>query len=578
MIRRIICHSVASLLFVVSALVASGQSFQYSQQAQATQGTLYPYLIFSTYLGGTKPCNGCNDARTFAQNVGTDTHGNVYVTGASRASDLPVLNAFQPAPAPSAEMTAFVAKYDSAGRPLWLTYLGGNNQSMGIGVAVLPNDSGVAVSGATSSDAREPFPTKNAFQEHNNGGDSDYFVTVFDADGHLLYSTYLGGSETDGTGFTDDNSNGNNIAADAHGLVYVVGTSQSGATVPIGFPVTPNALQNHMRGPSDAFLCIFNPAKSGADSLVYCSFLGGHSNEKGHSVAVNAAGDFITVGGYTDSDDFPTTSNGYRDHPAPSGFTSNGFVAQFKCSKPGDPAAEFTPRYATYLGADSSEARDDTYGIALGPGGLIVATGRTESADFPMTGSEHLSIYNKAPYLKPRTSGDEPYLVKIDPSLEGKASLVYSTFLGGGAPDGEWGSFCTSVGVDSRGAAFVGGEANSPGVEYVPFPIPTTAPANFPYTRNALIPVPQGSYDAVFVQISPTGAWLSYSTFLGGTGNDRTYGLAVDPAGNVVLTGLTSSDDFPVKNPAQPWPGIENEQNAFVTKFSFLAVTGDGSR
>ena len=71
------------------------------------------------------------------------------------------------------------------------------------------------------------------------------------------------------------------------------------------------------------------------------------------------------------------------------------------------------------------------------------------------------------------------------------------------------------------------------------------------------------------MQVSPGGSWLGYSTFVGGTGNDRAYGLAVDPAGNVVLTGLTSSSDFPVKNPAQPWPGIPDGQNAFVAKFSF---------
>ena len=282
-------------------------------------------------------------------------------------------------------MTAFVAKYDSAGRLLWLTYLGGNQQTMGIGVAVLPNEAGVAVSGVTSSDASGPFPTKNAFQDHNNGG-SDYFVTVFDATGHLLYSTYLGGSGDDGSGFTDDNSNGNNLAADAHGLIYLAGTTSIPPEPLRKFPVTANALQPYLNGPSDAFLCILDPSKSGADSLIYCSFLGGGRNEKGHSVTVNAAGDLITVAGYTDSFDFPTTRNGYRSHPAPSGFTSNGFVAQFHSSAPGDPAAEYEARYATYLGADSSEARDDLYGMALGPGGVIVVTGRTGSPDFPMTG------------------------------------------------------------------------------------------------------------------------------------------------------------------------------------------------
>ena len=90
-----------------------------------------------------------------------------------------------------------MAKYNSAGQLLWCTYLGGNNQSMGVGVAATP-DGGVAVVGITTSDASGSFPTtKNAFQSKNNG-QSDYFVSVFDAKGKLQYSTYLGGSGLEG--------------------------------------------------------------------------------------------------------------------------------------------------------------------------------------------------------------------------------------------------------------------------------------------------------------------------------------------------------------------------------------------
>ena len=73
----------------------------------------------------------------------------------------------------------------------------------------------------------------------------------------------------------------------------------------------------------------------------------------------------------------------------------------------------------------------------------------------------------------------------------------------------------------------------------------------------------------MLMQITPYGATLGYSTFLGGTDSDRTYGLSVDAAGNVVQTGLTFSSDFPLKNPAQTWPGNTGDRNAFVTKFSF---------
>ena len=275
-----------------------------------------PQLVFSTYLGGSNACFPGGYPLTFAQNAACDTQGNTYVTGATQVSDLPVLNAYQPGPAADSTMSAFVAKYDPAGQLLWCTYLGGNKQSMGVGVAVMP-DGGVAVAGVTSSDAPVSFPVLNAFQVQNNGGESDYFVTVFDANGTLRYSTYLGGSGVEGTPgsvFTDDNSSGNNVATDAQGLVYVTGTTNSGGgSGAIKFPVTPNALQSELAGDTDAFLCIIDPAQSGAASLVYSSFHGGEKDDKGHSVAVAADGSHITVAGYTQSWHFPTTANAYRN-------------------------------------------------------------------------------------------------------------------------------------------------------------------------------------------------------------------------------------------------------------------------
>jgi len=546
-------------LLLVIALVASVGSPAQSQPSSQAQGK--PSLIFSTTLGGLN-CN-CENPRTFAQNTGSDAEGNTYVTGATRVTDLPVLHAFQPEPAPGASMTAFVAKLDPFGKLLWLTYLGGDQQTMGEGLAVLP-DGGVAVDGITSSDDSGPFPTLNAFQDTNDGGDADYFVSVFDKDGNLRYSTYFGGSGAEGSGFVDNNSNGNNLAADAHGLVYLVGTTESP-----DLPVTANAIQPGLEGDSDAIVVIFDPSKSGADSLIYSSFLGGSANEKGHGAAVDATGELITAVGYTDSDDFPTTDNAYRNGPPLNGWTSNGFVAQFTSSKPGDPTSEYKFRYSTYLGSASDQAREDTYGVAVDQNGIIAVTGRTVSPDFPTT---WLSVYHSAPYLGLNKSNDQPYMVKIDPSQDNDASLIYGTYLGGGAPDSiaGGGGFGTAIGVDSHGNVSVAGEISSPGIEYVYGTTNFVAPFRFPYTWNALIPAFQGGgQDAIFMQIPPPGAWLGYSTYLGGSGDDRAYGLAVDPDGNVVVTGVTSSADFPLKNPAQVFPHVPGQQNAFITKFSF---------
>jgi len=537
--------------------------------------TLTPNLVFSTYLGGaagSKPL-------TFAQNTACDALGNIYVTGATQVVDLPVLNAYQPTPAPDSAMSAFVAKYNPAGQPLWCTYLGGNNQSMGVGVAATPTG-GVAVVGITTSDGSGSFPTtQNAFQSQYKG-QSDYFVSVFNANGQLQYSTYLGGSGVEGGAgvgpngqiiFNDDSNNGNCVAVDANGLVYVGGmTTSGGGSGASKFPVTPNALQSNLAGSRNASLCILDPSRSGAASLVYSSFLGGDRDNQGHSVAVDPSGRYIAVGGFTTSSNFPTTINAYRDKAPHGGFgpnSSNGFVTQFHSSQPGSSSSQYTMRYSTYLGGDSSSARDDVYGMTMTASGLIVATGRTQSSGFPMT-TGGATIFNSAPYLKEGKSGDEPYLVKINPSLNGAASLVYSTFLGGGSASGQWGSWSTSVAVDAQGAVYVGGETDAQGATYDP--TTQSAPQAFPYTSNAFLKAPQGSEDALLMQINPSGDFLDYSTYLGGKLSDRTYGLSVDPDGNVVLTGLTFSSNFPLQNPAQTWPGNTNYQNAFVTKFSPL--------
>jgi len=348
-------------------------------------------------------------------------------------------------------------------------------------------------------------------------------------------------------------------------------TTSGGGSGAIKFPVTSNGLQSNLAGSRNACLCILDPTKSGAASLVYSSFLGGDRDSQGHSVAVDPSGRYIAVGGFTTSSNFPTTTNAYRSKAPDGGFdpnSSNGFITQFHSSQPGSASSQYTMRYSTYLGGDSSTARDDVYGMTMTSSGLIVATGRTQSSDFPMT-TAGPTIFNSAPYLKKAKSGDEPFLVKINPSSSGTASLVYSTFLGGGSASGQWGSWSTSVAVDARGAVYVGGETDAQGALYDPSSL--TAPQTFPYTSNAFLQAPQGSEDALLMQINPAGDNLDYSTYLGGKLSDRTYGLAVDPDGNVVLTGLTFSSNFPAQN----YPHNDGYQNAFVTKFSPLYTSSN---
>ena len=242
-------------------------------------------LVYSTYLGGS------ND--DYAYGIAVDSSGNAYVTGITESSDFPTANPFQPSNGSTiladGGANAFVTKLNPAGSALvYSTYLGGNNTDYGHGIAV--NSSGSAyVTGMTES---TNFPTANPFQASNastniaNGG-GNAFVTKFNASGSaLVYSTYLGGSNTD---------SGLGIAVDSFGNAYVTGYTNS-----TNFP-TENPIQTYQGG-NDAFVAELNA--TGA-ALVYSTHLGGSNHDYGYGIGVDSSGNAY-VAGLTLSSNFPT--------------------------------------------------------------------------------------------------------------------------------------------------------------------------------------------------------------------------------------------------------------------------------
>src|ERR1039457_599709 len=130
----------------------------------------------------------------------------------------------------------------------------------------------------------------NPLQPTHGGGQYDAFVAKFNPTGSaLVYSTYLGGSGFDV---------GYGIAVDSADNAYVTGLTQS-----TDFP-TMNPLQRVNGGGYDAFVAKINP--TGSD-LVYSTYLGGNSFDRGYSIALDSAGNAY-VTGETDSTDFPTVN------------------------------------------------------------------------------------------------------------------------------------------------------------------------------------------------------------------------------------------------------------------------------
>lgn len=287
-------------------------------------------LVYSTYLG-----NNTHDA---GLGIDVDPAGNAYITGFVGAG---VFN------------DVFVMKVSSTGQALaYSIRLGGSSEEIGRAIAV--DESGKAyITGETFS---SNFPVLNAFQSVK-AGSNDAFVSMLDANGGLLYSTYFGGNSS------DDPSG---IAVDGAGRAYV-----TGGTFSNNFP-TRGAFQTD-QPLNDAFVAKFDPTASSSDaSLIYSTYLGGSRSDAGQDITVDAAGN-AHVTGSTGSSNFPTTP----DAPQPTKpglFDGDAFIAILNHDGTGI-------EFGTFLGGTSSDTGN---GIALSAQGKIYITGQTTSANFPL--------------------------------------------------------------------------------------------------------------------------------------------------------------------------------------------------
>jgi hypothetical protein len=403
-----------------------------------------------------------------------------------------------------------VAAYD-ASQPLiidpvlsYSTYLGGSRSDLGTSIAVDADGNAYVTGSSQSSD----FPTSaGAFQTSFGGGNADAFVTKLNPTGSaIVYSTYLGGSGLDAA---------RRIAVDAAGNAYVVGPTGSS-----DFPTTPGALQTTFGGGySDAFVTKLDPTGS---ALVYSTYLGGTNQDDGSGISVDADGNAY-VTGFTVSTNFPTTTGAFQT--AFRGGYGDAFVTKL------DPTGSALV-YSTYLGGTDSDGLGNNW-ITVDASGNAYVTGYTESTDFPTTMAAFQTTYG---------GFGDGFVTKLDPT---GSALVYSTYIGGGDLDSG-----IAITVDADGNAYVTGGTYSP---------------DFPTTAGALQTNFGGGFDAFVMKLNPTGSDLVYSTYLGGSGGDAGFAIAVDTVGHAFVTGRTYSSNFPTTVTAlQTTFGGDND--AFVTK------------
>jgi hypothetical protein len=274
-------------------------------------------------------------------------------------------------------------------------------------------------------------------------------------------------------------------------------------------------------------------------TLVYSTYLGGIYGEVGYGIAVDAYG-CAYVTGQTFDTDFPVTAGALQTASNAPIFSSNAFITKF------NPAGSAL-MYSTYLGGndklDTFPLLGD-YGVAIAvdAAGDAFVTGFTGSTNFPVTKGAFQTTNEGAKY-----SGTA-FVTELNP---GGSGLVYSTLLGGSGGD-----YGLSIALNGSGNAYVAG---------------TTGSTNFPITKAAFQKINKGAANqastAFVTELSSDGTGLVYSTYLGGSGGDHGYGIAVDADGNAYVTGGTSSKDFPVTQGAfQATNKSRNYSNAFITK------------
>lgn len=470
-----------------------------------------PVFSYSTYFGGNR-----GDA---AYAVKVDSGGSVYLAGATLSTQLspvPSTNVFQSAfRGGGLTGDAFVAKFDNTGsRLVYFTYLGGSSDDAAYDLA-LDSSGNAYLTGFTDS---ADFPTRNALYAFIHGTPdftlnvypNDAFVAELNTNGSaLVFSTYLGGNEDDA---------GSGIAVDAAGYIYVTGYTDS-----TNFPYA-GGYQNWYAGNDDVFVTKLAP---GGTRLVYSTFLGGYSSDRGEGIAVDDQG-AAYVTGHTYSTNFPY-AHGYQNWH---GGGADAFVTKFN--------ANGTLGYSTYLGGGFD---DFGYRIAVDSRRNAWVTGTSLSSEFPHKNS-----------IAGLTSGNngtnslnyDAFLCSFDTN----GGLAFSSLFGGARDDAGW-----DLAIDPSGRIFI---------------IGTTISTNFPVTNvfGLFRTNSAGGRDVFVVALETNATAALYAGYLGGSMDDFGYGIAVDAEGSAYVVGLTDSTNFPV---ASPYQALRNGPNdAFVAKIRLM--------
>ena len=364
---------------------------------------------------------------------------------------------------------------------VYSTYVGGLASDFGRGIAADSMGNAYVVGDSNSSD----------FLFRSSLTNSDVFVGKLNASGSFLSYFFFGGTKNDtATG----------LAVDSAGNVYLCGTTES-----TDFPrLGPLGLALH--GTSDAFAIKLVPAEDQSALIFeYSSLIGGSGDETGVSIAVDNTGSAYLTG-RTTSTDFPTVN---AIQTSFGGGASDAFVSKLA-------ANGGSLVYSSYLGGSGDENSAGRTGISVDSSSNAYVVGDTQSINFP----------TKSPLQAAKSgssSSTDGFVAKINSS---GSDFVYSTYMGGADDDS-----ALAVASDQNGNAYVAGRTKS---------------ASF--TGSSTTRTANGTADAFVAKLNASGSAISYLTFIGGIGDDSANAITVDADGNATIAGSAGDGLSTVKS------------------------------
>lgn len=400
-------------------------------------------------------------------------------------------------------------------RVTFLSYLGGRRSEF-VRASYLDHEGHLLVVGVTTS---PDFPVRDALQphlrDHPRSFVQDGFLSKIDLSRReVVFSTYFGGPGADDPG---------GVVSDETGAIYLVGKTSTA-----DFPLTPGA--TFAGGESDAWLAKLDASGS---RVIYGRLYGGEGLDRFEHLAYDGRGGLWVTGG-SSSSTFPLVAPLYDRGDGPIRGT---LLAKLR-------ASDGVILFSTFFGLETHPTA-----IAVDPQGNPYVTGMARTPGLPVTPD---AVQPEWGGWGPDRMGDA-FVTKL--AADG-SRLLYSTHLGG--PGDE---YALAIAVDRDGSAHVGGLTTSP-------EMPTHRPLIGPgeHLRGWI------------AKLAPDGGSLVYGTFFGASGAEMVGGLALDAAGDLWVSGHTTSHDLPLVDPFQPQLNDVPQPNRFVFGDGFLAkLAADGS-